>query len=174
MTVDLGQAALAVALEQVGVREEPAGSNRGARVEAYLASVGLPGGQPWCAAFVHWCFAEAARAHGVACPFPATGGCGAAWARICATAPARIVRAADARRRPALVRPGMAFVLDLGGGAGHSGFVEATGADGRLHTVEGNTNLGGSRNGEGVFRLARRTLADRALRGFLDFGRTAG
>lgn len=33
----------------VGVTEQ-GGENRGAAVEKYLAAVGLPPGQPWCAA----------------------------------------------------------------------------------------------------------------------------
>jgi hypothetical protein len=166
--VDLATAALAVAIGEVGVREVPPGLNRGPEVDRYLASVGLSGGYSWCIAFVHWCFGEAARVHGVANPFPATGGCADGWSRVRAASPARVITAVQARAHPALVRPGCVFVLDLGGGAGHAGFVEHA-AGPVLRTVEGNTNAGGSRNGIGVFRLARRTLADRPLRGFLDF-----
>lgn len=38
----------------VGVTEQPPGSNEGPMVETYLASVGLDGGYPWCAAFVRY------------------------------------------------------------------------------------------------------------------------
>ena len=165
MAGHLATAALAVAIGETGVREVPPGSNRGPKVDAYLGSVGLGGGYPWCIAFVHWCFAEAARARGLVNPFPATGGCADGWSRVKAASPARVVQA---RAHPALVRPGLVFVLDLGRGTGHAGFVESV-AGTLLHTVEGNTNTGGSRNGVGVFRLARRTLADHSLRGFLDF-----
>jgi hypothetical protein len=34
-----------------GVTEQPPGSNAGAAVERFLASVGLPGGYAWCAAY---------------------------------------------------------------------------------------------------------------------------
>ena len=51
----------------------------------------------------------------------------------------------------------MVFVIDHGGGKGHVGFVEGA-ANGRLVTVEGNSNDGGSREGTGVFRLDRRTI----------------
>lgn len=38
---------------QLGVRES-GGDNRGWKVAQYLKSVGLPEGNPWCAAYVHW------------------------------------------------------------------------------------------------------------------------
>lgn len=45
---------------QVGVREET-GRNDGKKVECYLRSVGLPKGNPYCAAGQYWCFYTAAR-----------------------------------------------------------------------------------------------------------------
>ncbi|WP_221895449.1 hypothetical protein [Bathymodiolus japonicus methanotrophic gill symbiont] len=41
--------------------EQPLGSNKGERIEQYLASTGLDGGYAWCAAFIHFCFQEAAK-----------------------------------------------------------------------------------------------------------------
>ena len=52
---------------------------------------------------------------------------------------------------------GSIFIMDHGEGRGHTGFVKSL-ADGRLGTVEGNSNDGGSREGTGVFGLTRRTL----------------
>ncbi len=43
------------ALREVGVKEEVC-ANCGPRVEAYLSSVHLPKGYPWCAAFCHFCY----------------------------------------------------------------------------------------------------------------------
>ena len=46
------------ARSQVGVMEQPLGSNRGPQVDQYLLRVGLnptAGSYPWCAAFVDWC-----------------------------------------------------------------------------------------------------------------------
>jgi hypothetical protein len=51
-----------VACSQVGVRENPAGSNRGVEVDAYLRPTGLSG-VPWCAAFVSWVLREAGLEH---------------------------------------------------------------------------------------------------------------
>src|SRR5258708_19315741 len=47
----LGQNIARKALSHVGEHEERMGSNSGPEVDAYLAYVGLPPGQPWCAAF---------------------------------------------------------------------------------------------------------------------------
>jgi hypothetical protein len=45
---------------EVGVVEQPAGSNRGPRVEAYQASTSLGGtGWPWCAALYCWALQQA-------------------------------------------------------------------------------------------------------------------
>lgn len=44
---------------QLGVGEVPSGSNSGPQVNQYLASVGLPPGNAWCAAFVYWIYQSA-------------------------------------------------------------------------------------------------------------------
>ncbi len=49
----LAQAHADTAMAYVGVRE--VGTNQGAEVEMFLAGVGLPVGNPWCAAFVTHC-----------------------------------------------------------------------------------------------------------------------
>lgn len=164
----LAGAALAIAKTQVGVMEVPPGSNAGPQVNSYLASVGLGPGYSWCMSFVHWCFDRAAADQGVADPFPRTGGCLDAWARVSAADPSKIVTAAAAQADPGLVRPGMVFVLDHGGGQGHTGFVSGQ-AGGALQTVEGNSNDNGSANGVGVFALNRRSVMEPDLKGFLDF-----
>ena len=56
---------LETAASQEGVREHPLGSNSGPEVNQYLASVGLGAGDPWCAAFVYWCFKKASGELGV-------------------------------------------------------------------------------------------------------------
>ncbi len=61
----------------------------------------------------------------------------------------------------------MIFVLDFGGGAGHTGFVEGV-QGGRLVTLEGNTNDDGSREGVGVFRRTGRKIVS-INRGFIDY-----
>ena len=65
------------------------------------------------------------------------------------------------------VRPGQIFVMDFGGGAGHTGMVRGI-RDGKLVTIEGNTNDGGSREGIGVFERTGRTIGS-VNKGFLDY-----
>ena len=164
----LAGAALAVAATQVGVMEIPPGSNRGPAVSAYLASVGVEPGNFWCMAFVNWCFHQGASNTGLANDFPPTAGCIDAWNRVEAKAPGRIVTKAAAAAKPDLVKPGFVFILDHGGGAGHTGFVTDH-LGGALRTIEGNSNNTGSANGVGVFALNRRSVMDHDLKGFLDF-----
>ena len=80
--------------------------------------------------------------------------------------------AEEATADPSRIHPGMIFVLDAGGGAGHTGLVEAIDG-GRLITVEGNTNDGGSREGVGVFRRNGRKIAS-INRGFIDYSGVGG
>src|SRR5262249_38505777 len=60
------------------------------------------------------------------------------------TTPVRFVTAEEARRNPSLVRPGMVFFLDTGGGRGHAGIVAAN-IKAPLGTLEGETTAGGGR-----------------------------
>jgi len=146
-------ATLAAAGGEVGIMEDPPGSNRGERVDEYLRAVGLDpaaGNYAWCAAFVYWCFGKGAAASGTANPLPRTGGALALW-RGAGAAGARQISASEAKATPSLVGPGQIFVLATGGGFGHVGLVESV-ASGVLTTIEGNTNDGGSREGVGVFR----------------------
>ena len=69
--------ALAQAAGEIGVMEQPLGSNRGPRVDQYLSSVGLDptsGHYAWCAAFVYWCFDLAANGRRRTRP-PGCGAC---------------------------------------------------------------------------------------------------
>jgi len=153
----LAAAALGVARTQIGVMEKPPGSNRGPEVEQYLRSVGLGGGNAWCAAFVHWCVDQAVKGPPAGPnPLPKTGGVMELWRRS-RKAGLPVVLAADATKNPALVTAGMIFIIDHGGGHGHTGFVAGF-TGGRLATVEGNSNDQGSAEGTGVFALTRRTI----------------
>lgn len=173
LTAPTGEAAaaLGVAISQIGTMEVPVGSNRGPMVDAYQSSAGLalPAGNGkgyfWCMAFVYWCFKTAG---GGTTQFPRTAGCLAAWNKTRSAHPDRILTRAQALANPGLVKPGMVFILDHGGGLGHTGFVRSA-ISGGMITVEGNTNNDGSNNGIGVFQLNRRKIIDKSLKGFLDF-----
>lgn len=139
-----------------GVREIPPNSNRGPDVEGYLKRVGLGAGYPWCCAFVYWCFDEAAQALHRPNPMLRTAGCLAHWQGATARGARRITRA-QALASPDLIRPGMIFIMDFGGGAGHTGLVERVGG-GLIETLEGNTDASKTREGGGVYRLTRKLL----------------
>jgi hypothetical protein len=165
--VTLVEKALEIAASQVGVTEVPPRSNRGPEVDAYVRAVGLDptGAYPWCAAFVYWCFwkaagqlaAEAGYRFQIPNPCPRTGSALGMW-----------LKAKPSQQVPpnGPIKPGMVFVLELGHGSGHVGFVESVGKR-EVVTIEGNTNEGGSREGVGVFR--RKRAFGKSLRGFLDF-----
>jgi hypothetical protein len=132
--------------------------------------VGLnPAGQhAWCAAFVFFCFDEAAKALGGPNPVVKTAGVLDHWAKAGAGGVPRITRS-KAVQNPGLVQPGQIFIIDVGapGGGGHTGLVVEVAA-GKLVTIEGNTNEGGSAEGIGVFRRASRKIAQ-INKGFIDY-----
>lgn len=139
--------------EKLVVREAPPYSNRGPEVDKYLQSTGTPPGNPWCCAFVYWCFREAAQGLGVPNPMYRTASCVALWHSVPAHGGQRlpILRA---KADPSAVGNGMIFVIEHGDGTGHVGLVESFEA-GTLTTLEGNTNPSGGAAGYGLFRLQR-------------------
>lgn len=136
------------------IREVPPNSNRGPAVERYLARVGLGPGFAWCCAFVYWCFDEAAKSMGRANPMFRTAGCLAHWAGA-PGAGARRIQRFQAVADPGLLQPGMIFIMDFGGGAGHTGLIERVNG-GLIDTIEGNTDASKTREGGGVYRLSRK------------------
>lgn len=165
--------AIGLAATQVGQMENT--PNRGPMVDEYLRAVGIDplhsstDGRAWCMAFIYWVFDHAATRLGISNPLPRTAGCLDHWNRAATIPGAQRITAQAALANSALVKPGQIFILDFGHGLGHAGIVERTAPGGRLTTLEGNSNDNGSRNGVGVFRLDRRTLADAVLKGFVDY-----
>jgi hypothetical protein len=159
----------ATAEAEAHVMEVPPGSNRGPKVDEYLRTVGLvpqDGSFPWCAAFVYWCFEKAARQLAVPNPAIRTAGVLDLWNRAGASGVTRIGQQ-EADDSPAIVQPGMIFVLTTGSGNGHTGLVKKIEGI-RLITIEGNTNDGGSREGVGVFERQGRTISG-INRGFISY-----
>lgn len=159
--MSLIEEAIAVALSQVGVREK-GGRNRGPEVDEYIRSVGLDptqGSYAWCAAFVHWVFMHAAENAGVPNPCPKRAGA------------LRMRDSAPTGTRASKPVRGALFFLDKGQGKGHVGIVESVSGD-RVATIEGNTDDGGSREGDGVYKRTRRMAEING--GFVDFGRLPG
>lgn len=140
--------AMEIALTQLGIHT----GSGSPEIAAYLHSVGLHPGHPWCMAFVHWCLEQAHVES------PVCGAVLEVW-RVCASR--RLLRE-DALADPARLKPGMVFIYRRGVGHGHAGFVaEVEGA--RFQTVEGNAH--------GRVACLQRSLHDERLLGFLDFAR---
>ena len=124
------------------------GANDGPKVRKYLRSVGINFPAPWCAAFVYWCISKLVEELQLnTMPFPRTGYCPTIelWARehnILADTP----------------EPGDVFLLYDYLGVAHTGFVTDVIVDDKLitiKTIEGNTNIGGSPEGIGIFERER-------------------
>lgn len=165
MSAELSQKALEIAVSQEGVSEQPKGSNRGPEVDEYLRSVGLDpkGKYAWCAAFVYWCFAQAATQLQVSNPVFKTAGVLNHWNK----AKARKILGGVALADPNLIKPGMIFIMKFGGGTGHTGFVRRIDPIQKLiYTVEGNTNDDGSREG---YEVALRKRPISSMFGFIDY-----
>jgi CHAP domain len=122
-----GQAMLNLVKQEVGVKEQPPGSNDAPRIAQYRKATAGSGVGPWCAYFVSW----AAREAGV--PIGDNGqGFGRvddvyAWAQKAGKA----IPAGDGVKP----QPGDLIVWDE-----HIGIVESVDSDGTIHTVEGNSS----------------------------------
>ncbi|WP_277441528.1 peptidoglycan-binding protein [Streptomyces sp. SPB162] len=139
-------AVMRTAAGQVGVHE---GRDHGDWNNIQRYSDEVPGlewsqGQPWCATFVSW---VALRA-GAASLFPCTASCttGVAWFK---------------ERGRFSEYPAVGAQVFYGvGGSEHTGVVERFDAT-RIYTIEGNTNVNGSAEGDGVYRRVRERTSPR-------------
>jgi hypothetical protein len=150
--------ALAQAHLYVGVREEPAGTNRGPHIDRWCRWANGVVGYPWCAAFVCGMVREAC---GLVVPEPRRASVGflEAWAK-------KVGSLLPPGTRP---RPGdlVCYRFDSDDWPDHIGFVDRVLASrwlggtwiGTIRTVEGNTAAGNDANGGQVqirYRSARR------------------
>lgn len=137
---------LQIAIQEIGNQEEPKGSNWGPHVRKYLESVNIPFPASWCMAFVYWCF-DQTELKG---KLYRSGGVFNVWNHMQAN------RVTDPQS-------GDIFIQDHGKGLGHTGIVESVEGD-WIHTVEGNTNDTGSREG---YEVCRRTRKISSCKGFI-------
>lgn len=125
---------LNIARSQLGIREAT-GKNDGVEVEQYLIYANNKKGEPWCASFVSWVYGQAGY------PLPRT-----AWS------PALF----PLDKRTDKPQPADVFGIYFPKlkRIAHCGIVEGSRAN-WIYTIEGNTNLAGSREGDGVYRKLR-------------------
>jgi hypothetical protein len=133
---------------QVGIREQT-GNNDGKSVENYLRYVHLQKGQPWCAALVCWVFGQTGVNH------PRSG-----WSPSLFP-DSKVVWQRDHlqhRTHGPQPKPGDVFGIwfQEKKRIAHVGFIDEWGEKYAI-TVEGNTNIAGSREGDGVYRKRRLT-----------------
>lgn len=133
--------ALAWADHFATLKVQEIGANRGPWVVRFLASVGLGPGYPWCASFANYCLEQAGFTGG---PTKGRGAVRnwAAWGRQ------------TARTFVVPMRGDLFYWLNPDG-TGHIGLVCNVGKDGTIATCEGNTDAGGSREGDGVYKRTR-------------------
>jgi CHAP domain len=144
--------AVQIAVTQIGKEEHPIGSNWGDPVKSYLASVGLDFPASWCMAFIYWCFNQASKELNTVNPLVKTGGVLTAYGKAVS-------------HHQTVPEVGDIFIMDLGGGNGHTGIVERL--DGLyLYTIEGNTNDTGSREG---YEVCRRRRLKTSIKGYLRY-----
>jgi hypothetical protein len=133
-----GAGALAAAQSQVGVAEQPPGSNDGPQIAQYRTATAGSGVGPWCAYFTSWAAAQAGVPLGEAGQGFGSVSALYAWAQ-------RTGRATPAGPG---VRPNPGDLVVWGGR--HIGIVESVDADGSIHTIEGNSSNAVSRRTYGA------------------------
>jgi hypothetical protein len=149
-----GSRALIVALRELKqkVREEPSGSNRGARIDEYHRATGFEPGHSWSGIFVKYCFQQAVP-EGTTAPATLQPPFGSIRAELTVK---RFWRAANSKYIP---KPGDLVIYGRGTtpSPSHGGIVVST--DGRSITaIEGNTR--DSTGARGVVAARTRPLAD--------------
>jgi hypothetical protein len=125
--------ALAAAQSQVGVAEQPPGSNDSPQIAQYRTATAGSGVGPWCAYFVSWAAAQAGTPLGEAGQGFGSVSAVYDWAQ-------RTGRATPAGTG---VRPNPGDLIVWGGE--HIGIVESVDADNSIHTIEGNSSNAVSR-----------------------------
>lgn len=142
-TSALGLRLCDIAAGEVGTKE--VGENGGPRIREYQAATWLaPGAWPWCAAFICWLLKKAA-----ALPFEAPRTAGAwdfeRWAREQASKGVRLLKPRQSIQRGDIV----IFTFS------HIGLCVGGERAGIINTIEGNTDAGGGREGDGVYAKTR-------------------
>lgn len=143
----VGAKMVALAQNEIGVKEEPMGSNDGARIKEYRTATAGSGVGPWCAYFTSW-LAKSAGAP--------VGEQGQGFGSVDALyAWAQRTGKAEPNGPGVKPNPGDLIVFDE-----HIGMVESVDADGTVHTIEGNSSD----------QVIRRTHPQGAALGYVKMG----
>ncbi|HMJ33105.1 MAG TPA: CHAP domain-containing protein [Baekduia sp.] len=123
-----GQRALAFAQAEVGVTEQPPGSNDAPRIAQYRQATAGSGIGPWCSYFVSWAAQQAGAPLGEAGQGFGSVDAVASWAQ----------RTGRFNAAGSGVPPAAGDLVVWGGR--HIGIVESVDPDGTIHTIEGNSS----------------------------------
>ena len=159
---DFSKRLVVVAQTQIGVQETPANSNSGPQVIVYQNSTSLKGtGFPWCAAFVCWCFTQAANGVSYSFKLPKTASAYAFenWATINSSNGVRLIKPPFTN-----IIPGDIIIFNFS----HIGISNGVLNNGVVPTIEGNTSgtdasLQIERNGGGVYKKSRKVSLIRSI-----------
>lgn len=140
---------VAIASREIGVKEE-GGNNRGSKIREYQKATWLdPGAWPWCAAWICWVVKEALTGYRAPQDFERPRTAGAwdfeRWAMEDAG------QSVTLRKPAADIQAGDIVCFTFS----HIGLAISAPKDGYLNTIEGNTNGGGDREGDGVYAKKR-------------------
>jgi hypothetical protein len=144
----LGEQALAASLNELGVKESPANSNK----TKYGKWFGVDG-VPWCNIFVSYCFLEGAK-YTICANYKGAG----VYAKGCTYVPTTEawLRATGMWKGRTQPLPGDIAIYNWNGGApDHIGIVEVYLGGGQFNAIEGNTAVGNDANGGEVMRRLR-------------------
>ena len=144
---DVANRLISIGKNELGVVETS--NNQGAGIEKYWSATSYPGGyrdrQPWCAAFTSWVVKTAGVLPDNMLPNSASAFGYNAWAEGKARSVTQL------RYNPREVLPGDLVVFNFS----HIGIATSRSEGGKFHTIEGNTNAAGAREGNGVYEKVR-------------------
>lgn len=128
---------------QLDVKETS--ENRGPMIDKYLKVVNAPLGSPWCGGFV-----------GANLTWLNVKNPNSAWSPNYAK-PVDVIWTSKKKIKNELLLPGdvVTYYYPELKRVGHVGFLEKVDKNGYFITIEGNTNIGFNRDGDGVFKLKR-------------------
>lgn len=131
-----------IAYKEIGVKEAT-GNNDGERVNEYQKTTNTTSGASWCASFVKWCFTQCGIKTSIT-----------AWSPSAHNGKNIVYFKTKFLKEP---RPGDVFTIYSikQKRINHTGFYYSWYNERIYETVEGNTNIDGSNNGNGVYRRKR-------------------
>ncbi len=159
----ISETATSIALDYEGIRES--GDNKGETVEMFIRRGGGKAGWSWCMYFVYFAFDSAASKLEMRNPLQKTGSCARQLLyansygnnlKVIKTSKVFGVNKIDGNYGDILIfKHGTPAKTDIGRlWNGHTGILLTQNGD-EMHSIEGNTNIKGSREGDGVYRKIR-------------------